>query len=54
MENLPQKYESPKEWEEHVKQTKLFNAWCKEKGYFTHSKYFEAWLAALKYNKETT
>jgi len=24
-----------------------FKAWCEQKGYFPHSKYFEAWLAAL-------
>jgi hypothetical protein len=33
--------------EEFVKQKNLFEAWCKSKGYFPHSKYFEAWMEAL-------
>lgn len=39
-----------KDWDafqKRAEQRRRFNAWCKEKGYFPHTKYFEAWLAAL-------
>lgn len=31
-----------------AKQKMRFNKWCERMGYFPHSKYFEAWLAALE------
>jgi len=29
-------------------QKKRFDKWCEKMGYFPHSKYFEAWMAALE------
>ena len=42
---IPTKKYPNAEW---VEQKKRFQAWCEKKGYFPHTKYFEAWLAALE------
>lgn len=37
--------------EEQIRQRKRFMAWCEKKGYFPHTKYYEAWVAALEDDK---
>lgn len=39
-------------WLKMVKQEEKFKVWCESKGYFPHSKYFEAWMAALEQYEE--
>lgn len=45
------KIKDPERFAYTVEQKQKFNDWCKKKGYFPHTKYFEAWLAALDSNK---
>lgn len=42
------KITDPRKWLANVEESKKFQNWCKEKGYFPHTKYFEAWKAALE------
>lgn len=51
IQQLAQKIKDPEAYTRMVEQNKKFNAWCSIMGYFPHSKYFEAWQAALEANK---
>lgn len=38
--------------EETIKQNRRFKSWCESKGYFPHTKYLEAWMAALNWRED--
>lgn len=43
----PRKIKNMDLFDKRNEQRKLFEAWCEKKGYFPHTKYLEAWMAAV-------